>query len=146
MRGTGWSVPRTPHREAALARLAVAALALSAAVGGCDGGEAAGDADRAARGDAGISERGDAGISVSRTGKGCPGTRPSRTPPFPGEDFNHGNRYLGVAIWSKGRLVSGRRGRSTWGQIMPDGTIYAKLDAGASWAASPVTSSSSSCS
>jgi hypothetical protein len=105
MRGTARSVPRT------------AALALTAAVGGCDGGE---------RVDAVSSERGDAAISVSRTGKGCPGTRPNRKPPFPGEDFNYGNRYLGVAIWSKGRLVASRRG-STWGQIMPDGTVYAKL-------------------
>jgi hypothetical protein len=107
MRGTARSVPGT------------AALALTAAISGCDGGE---------RVDAVTSKRGDAAISVSRTGKGCPGTRPSRTPPFPGEAFNYGNRYLGVAIWSKGRLVASRLpDGSTWGQIMPDGTIYAKL-------------------
>jgi hypothetical protein len=62
MRGTARSVPRT------------AALALTAAIGGCDGGE---------RVDAVTSERGDAGISVSRTGKGCPRTRPNREPPPP---------------------------------------------------------------
>jgi hypothetical protein len=65
---------------------------------------------------------------VSRTGKGCPGTRPSSEPPFPGENFNYGNRYLGVAMWSKGRLVASRLpDGSSWGQVMPDGTIYAKL-------------------
>jgi hypothetical protein len=101
----------------------IAALALTAAIAGCDGGESA---DRGERRYTATSERGDAAISVSRTGKGCPGTRPSSTPPFPGEDFNYGNRYLGVAIWSKGRLMAGRGG-STWGQVMPDGTIYAKL-------------------
>lgn len=102
----------------------IAALALSAAIAGCEGGEGA---DRDERRDAATSERGDAAIWVSRTGKGCPGTRPSRTPPFPGEDFNYGNRYLGVAMWSNGRLAASRRGRSTWGQTMPDGTVYAKL-------------------
>jgi hypothetical protein len=132
MRGTGRSVPRTSRREAALARRAVAALALSAAIGGCDGGEGA---DRAPPSEDGpraeVAGRPDDArqrlLSVSRTGKRCPGTRPSRTPPFPGEAFNYGNRYLGVAIWSKGRLVASRSGGSTWGQIMPDGTVYAKL-------------------
>jgi hypothetical protein len=112
-----------PRRKAAIARRAVAALALIAAIAGCDGDEGA---DRGERRDS-TSERGDAAVSVSRTGKGCPGTRPSRTPPSPGEDFNYGNRYLGVAIWSKGRLVASRCGRSTWGPIMPDATVYANL-------------------
>jgi hypothetical protein len=125
MRGTARSVPRTPRREAAIARRAIAALALIVVIGGCDGGEGT---DRGAPGAAAILDREAPAISVSRTGKGCPGTRPSSTPPFPGEDFNYGNRYLGVAIWSEGRLVASQLpDGSSWGQIMPDGTIYAKL-------------------
>jgi hypothetical protein len=96
----------------------IAALALSVAIAGCDGGESQGGADPR--------ERPDAAISVSRTGKGCPVTLPSREAPFPGEDFNYGNRYLGAAIWSKGRLVASRGGQ-TWGQIMPGGSIWAKV-------------------
>jgi hypothetical protein len=107
-------------------------LALTAALAGCDSGDPTARAPRSGDGPrAEVAVRPDDArerpLSVSRTGKGCPGTRPSRTPPFPGEDFNYGNRYLGVAIWSKGRLVASRRGRSTWGQVMPDGTVYAKL-------------------
>ena len=108
-------------------------LALTAAITGCDSGERADRAPRSGDGPrAEVAGRPDDArqrvFSVSGTGKGCPGTRPSRTPPFPGEDFNYGNRYLGVAIWSKGRLVASRLpDGSSWGQIMPDGTIYAKL-------------------
>jgi hypothetical protein len=106
-------------------------LALTAAIAGCDSGERTDRAPRSGdRPRAEVARRPDDArqrlLSVSRAGKGCPGTRPSGTPPFPGEDFNYGNRYLGVAIWSKGRLVASRGG-STWGQIMPDGTVYAKL-------------------
>jgi hypothetical protein len=63
---------------------------------------------------------------AAHTGKGCPVTLPSAKPPFEGEDFNYGNRYLGVAMWSRGRLVASRDGQ-TWGQIMPDGSIWAKV-------------------
>lgn len=83
-------------------------LAIIAAIAGCDGEE----------------------HSASPTGKGCPGTRPSRTPPFPGEDFNYGNRYIGAALWQRGRLVASRGG-TTWGQILPDGSIWAKVGWGA---------------
>jgi hypothetical protein len=93
-------------------------LALTAAIGGCDSEERAGGDDGEGRGEH--------PLSVSPTGKGCPGTRPSRTPPFPGENFNYGNRYIGAALWRRGRLVASRGG-ATWGQILPDGSIWAKL-------------------
>jgi hypothetical protein len=113
------------------------ALAVTAAIAGCDGQEHAGGDEGADPGD-GIdrvgepsksAQRADGGqrpISVSPTGKGCAGTRPSRTPPFSGEDFNYGNRYLGAALWPRGRLVASRGG-ATWGQILPDGSIWAKV-------------------
>jgi hypothetical protein len=94
-------------------------LALAAAIAGCDSGERT---DIRARSD----DVGERPISVFRTGEGCPGTRPSRAPPFPGEDFNYGNRHLGVSLWSKGLLVASRGGQ-TWGQITPDGSIWAKV-------------------
>jgi hypothetical protein len=116
-------------------------LALIAAIAGCDGDEGAGGDGRAASEAADRGHRSDRGqqpsggrpvdggrrpIPVSRTGEGCPGTRPSRKPPFPGEDFNYGNRYLGAALWRRGRLVASRGG-ATWGQIRPDGSIWAKV-------------------
>lgn len=91
-------------------------LALIAAIVGCDSGERPGGGERPE-----VPE-----LSISRTGGGCPGTHPSRNLPFPGEDFNYGNRYLGVAIWRRGRLVA-RPDGSSWGQIGPDGSIWAKL-------------------
>jgi hypothetical protein len=112
-------------------------FALTAAIAGCDGGEHAGG-EKAADPGAGIdhvgepsktaqrADRGQHPISVSPTGKGCPGTRPSRTPPVPGEDFNYGNRYLGAALWPRGRLVASRGG-ATWARIRPNGSIWAKL-------------------
>jgi hypothetical protein len=63
---------------------------------------------------------------AGHTGKGCPVTLPSAKPPFEGEDFNYGNRYLGVAMWQRGRLVASRGGQ-TWGQIRPGGSIWAKV-------------------
>jgi hypothetical protein len=63
---------------------------------------------------------------VTDSGKGCPVTLPSAEPPFDGEDFNYGNRHLGVAMWQRGRLVASRGGQ-TWGQITPNGSIWAKL-------------------
>jgi hypothetical protein len=94
-------------------RTGTLALAMTAALAGCAGG--------------GRAERDDArGTSASPAGKGCAGTRPSAKPPFPGEDFNYGNRYLGVAMWRHGRLVA-TRGGGSWGQIRPDGSIWAKL-------------------
>jgi hypothetical protein len=119
-------------------------LAVTAAIAGCDGEKHAGGDEGTDPGD-GVdrdgepsksAQRADGGqqpISVSPTGKGCPGTRPSRTLPFPGEDFNYGNRYLGAALWRRGRLVASRGG-TTWGQIMPDGSIWAKV---AWWRAVP---------
>jgi hypothetical protein len=92
-------------------------LALTAALLGCDNAERTAGPELPDGG-----ER----ISVSRAGKGCPGTRPSRKPPFTGRDFNYGNRYLGAALWRRGRLVAARDG-SRWGQIMPDGSIWAKV-------------------
>jgi hypothetical protein len=92
-------------------------LAFTAALVGCDGKPS----KRAQRADGEQHP-----ISVSPTGKGCPGTRPSRNPPFPGEDFNYGNRYLGAALWPRGRLVASRGG-ATWGQAQPDGSIWAKV-------------------
>jgi hypothetical protein len=92
-------------------------LALTAALLGCDSAERTAGPERPDGG-----ER----ISVSRAGKGCPGTRPSRKPPSAGRDFNYGNRYLGAALWRRGRLVAARDG-SRWGQIMPDGSIWAKV-------------------
>ena len=53
-------------------------------------------------------------------------TLPSAKPPFDGEDFNYGNRHVGVNIWSKGRLVASRGGQ-TWGQLTRDGSIWAKV-------------------
>jgi hypothetical protein len=112
-------------------------LAVTAAIAGCDGEEQSG-------GDAGTdprdgidrigapsksaqrAEQGQRPISVSPAGRGCPGTRPSRTPPFPGEDFNYGNRYLGAALWRHGRLLASRGG-ATWAQILPDGSIRTKV-------------------
>jgi hypothetical protein len=99
--------------------LALGAFALAAAMSGCDSGE----------GRAGRNSRPDApprAAPVALASKACPGTRPSRKPPFPGEDFNYGNRYLGAAMWRRGRLVASRGGQ-TWGQIRPDGSIWAKL-------------------
>jgi hypothetical protein len=119
-------------------------LALTATIAGCDGGERPGG-DKGADPSDGIDRVGEpsngaqrpAGgqhpISVSPTGEGCPGTRPSRTPPFPGEDFNYGNGYLGAALWPRGRLVASRGG-ATWAQILPDGSIWAKV---AWWRAVP---------
>jgi hypothetical protein len=92
-------------------------LALTAAIVGCNSDEGGGGRERPEFG-----ER----ISVLRAGKGCPGTRPSRRRPFPGQDFNYGNRYLGAALWRRGRLVAARDG-SRWGQIMPDGSIWANV-------------------
>jgi hypothetical protein len=63
---------------------------------------------------------------AGHTGKGCPVTLPSAKPPFEGEDFNYGNRYLGVAMWQRGRLMASRGGQ-TWGQIRPGGSIWAKV-------------------
>ena len=91
-------------------------LALTAAIAGCDGEDGAGGGGRAA------GEAADRGHGSDR----CPGTRPSRKPPFPGEDFNYGNRYLGAALWRRGRVVASRGG-ATWGQILPDGSIWAKV-------------------
>jgi hypothetical protein len=112
-------------------------LVLIAAIAGCDGEERSRGHGQGDRGDgvdragepsegAGQAEGGQDPISVSPTGKGCSGTRPSRTPPFPGEGFNYGNRYLGAALWRRGRLVASRNG-ATWGQILPDGSIWAKV-------------------
>jgi hypothetical protein len=59
--------------------------------------------------------------------QGCPTTIPSGKPPFEGEDFNYGDRYLGVSMWTRGRLVAGRDPGQTWGQVRPDGSVEAKL-------------------
>jgi hypothetical protein len=59
-------------------------------------------------------------------GNGCPVTVPSATAPFEGEDFNYGNRHLGVAMWQRGRIAASRGGQ-TWGQLRPDGSIWVKL-------------------
>ena len=91
-------------------------LALTAAIVGCDSTEQVRDVKRPE-----VPE-----LSVSRSGEGCLGTRPSHEPPFPRQEFNYGNRYLGVALWRRGRLVAARDG-SRWGQIMSDGSIWAKL-------------------
>ena len=101
-----------------------AVLALAAAIAGCDGEEHAGGDKPVKR--AQRTAGGQHPISISPTGRGCPGTRPSRTPPFRGEDFNYGNRYLGAALWQHGRLVASRGG-ATWAQILPDGSIWAKV-------------------
>jgi hypothetical protein len=61
-----------------------------------------------------------------KAGDACPVTLPSAKPPFAGEDFNYGNRYLGVNMWPNGRLAASRGGQ-TWGQIMRDGSIWAKV-------------------
>ena len=43
-------------------------------------------------------------------------------------EFTHGDRSLAVGLWPNGRLVAGGPAdHSVWGQIRPDGTIYAKL-------------------
>jgi hypothetical protein len=105
--------------------LALAAIALAAAMSGCDSGDASPDGERRADGQ----RRADTpsrAVQIALAGEGCQGTRPSRKPPFPGESFNYGNRYLGVAMWRRGRLWASRGGQ-TWGQIMPDGSIGAKL-------------------
>jgi hypothetical protein len=104
--------------------LALGAVALAAALSGCEGdggasGEPRGNADRRA-------DTPSRAVQIALAGKRCPGTRPSRRPPFPGESFNYGNRYLGVAMWRRGRLVASRGGQ-TWGQIARDGSIRAKL-------------------
>jgi hypothetical protein len=99
--------------------LALGAIALAAAVSGCDSSE--GGADNDSR-----SDPPPRAAPVALAGEGCPGTRPSREPPFPGESFNYGNRYLGAALWRRGRLMASRGGQ-TWGQIMPDGSIWAKV-------------------
>ena len=67
-----------------------------------------------------------AAAPVVHAGERCPVTLPSAKPPFERKDFNYGNRYLGVALWRHGRLVASRGGR-TWGQITPDGSIWAKV-------------------
>lgn len=60
--------------------------------------------------------------------KRCPVTLPSSTPPVRGQDFNYGDRHLAVAFWQKGRLVASRVPEgSSWGQVNPDGSIWAKL-------------------
>ena len=67
-----------------------------------------------------------AAAPVVHAGERCPVTLPSAKPPFDGEDFNYGNRHVGVNIWSKGRLVASRGGQ-TWGQLTRDGSIWAKV-------------------
>jgi hypothetical protein len=104
--------------------LALGAIALAAATSGCEGDERPDGRQRPDGADRADSLSRAAQIALA--GKGCPGTRPSREPPIPGEDFNYGNRYIGVNMWSKGRLVASRDGQ-TWGQVMPDGSIWAKV-------------------
>jgi hypothetical protein len=99
--------------------LALGAFALAAALCGCDGGDESADSERRPDGPPPAAQ-------IALAGKGCPGTRPSPEPPFPGEDFNYGNRYIGVNLWSNGRLVASRGGQ-TWGQVMRDGAIWAKV-------------------
>lgn len=58
----------------------------------------------------------------------CPVTIPSGKPPVEGQDFNYGNEYLAAALWTRGRLVADRDpGAQTWGQVLPDGSVWAKL-------------------
>ena len=105
--------------------LALGAIALAAAMSGCDSGDVSADSDPRRDSD----RRADGpsrAVQIALAGKGCPGTRPSPEPPFPGEDFNYGNRYLGVNLWPRGRLVASRGGQ-TWGQIRPGGSIWAKV-------------------
>ena len=55
-------------------------------------------------------------------------TIPSGEPPVEGEDFNYGDRYLAVSIWTKGRLVADRvPAADTWAVVAPDGSIPAKV-------------------
>jgi hypothetical protein len=93
-------------------------MALIAATG-CDGGERD---PRPVR----ESAAHPAAAPVVHMGEGCPVTLPSAKPPFERRDFNYGNRYLGVALWGRGKLVASRGGQ-TWGQIRRDGSISAKV-------------------
>jgi hypothetical protein len=110
----------------AIAVMALGAIALAAATSGCDGGDGrSADGDRRPA----VERRGNEpsrAAQAALAGKGCPGTRPSPEPPIPGEDFNYGSRHVGVAIWPNGRLAASRGGQ-TWGQVMPDGSIWAKV-------------------
>jgi hypothetical protein len=93
-----------------------AALALVAAMTGCDAGWPDLSLDPGPGG------------SVSRTVEGCPVTLPTGEPPFEGEDFNYGNPYLAVALWTRGRLVADRvPGTDSWAEVAPDGSIRAKV-------------------
>jgi hypothetical protein len=111
--------------------VALGAIAVAAAMSGCDSGDGRADTDRRSQRErpAVGERRGDGpsrAVQVALAGRRCPGTRPSPEPPIPGEDFNYGNRYVAVNIWSRGRLVASRGGQ-TWGQITPDGSIWAKV-------------------
>lgn len=101
--------------------LALGAIALAAATSGCEGDERP---DGRQRPDGADSPS--RAVRIALAGKGCPGTRPSREPPIPGEDFNYGNRHVAVYLWPKGRLVATRHGQ-TWGRITPSGSIWAKV-------------------
>jgi hypothetical protein len=57
----------------------------------------------------------------------CPVTIPDDHVRTYAGEFNHGDRSLAVLLWPKGRLVAGPPDGSTWGEVRPDGTIYAKL-------------------
>jgi hypothetical protein len=56
----------------------------------------------------------------------CPVTLPSRD--FRRDGFNHGDRFLAVALWPKGRLVAGPLADgSSYAEVNPDGSVTAKL-------------------
>jgi hypothetical protein len=99
---------------------------LTAALTGCDGDDRPSGASRSVEvsRNAGLSNEARLFERVKR----CPVTLPERTPPVRGQDFNYGNRHLAVAFWQKGRLVASRvPDGSSWGQVNPDGSIWAKL-------------------
>jgi hypothetical protein len=101
-------------------RRTLALIALAVATGGCDSGDE-GEAERSRP-----YAQPRAAAPVVEAGEACPVTLPDAKPPFEGRDFNYGNRWLGAALWRNGRLV-GSRGGQTWGQIMRDGSISAKV-------------------